>query len=64
MAPEFENSSTAGSAVFPPSSLSLHEHRTRHDSGTRSDTRFLLILFSNYSNFYKKIVLVGLVLVI
>ncbi|PNF32075.1 hypothetical protein B7P43_G05726 [Cryptotermes secundus] len=38
VAPEFGGSSAAGSGVYPPSSLSLHEHRTRHDSGTRSDT--------------------------
>ncbi|XP_018335374.1 protein furry-like isoform X2 [Agrilus planipennis] len=38
VAPEFENSSAGGSAVFLPSSLSLGEHRTRRDSSTRSDT--------------------------
>ncbi|XP_069669911.1 protein furry isoform X4 [Periplaneta americana] len=38
VAPEFGGSSAGGSGVYPPSSLSLLEHRTRHDSGTRSDT--------------------------
>ncbi|KAF2884642.1 hypothetical protein ILUMI_21529 [Ignelater luminosus] len=38
VAPEFENSSAGASAVFPPSSLSLGEHRPRRDSSTRSDT--------------------------
>jgi hypothetical protein len=42
VAPEFGGSSAAGSGVYPPSSLSLHEHRTRHDSGTRSDTSYVL----------------------
>lgn len=39
VAPEFESSSAGGSAVYPPSSLNLGEHRTRHDSSARSDTR-------------------------
>lgn len=38
VAPEFESSSAGISAVFPPSSLSLGEHRPRRDSSTRSDT--------------------------
>ncbi|XP_068083711.1 protein furry [Anabrus simplex] len=38
VAPEFGSSSAGGSGVYPPSSLSLREHRKRHDSGTRSDT--------------------------
>ncbi|PSN33970.1 Protein furry [Blattella germanica] len=38
VAPEFGGSSAGGSGVYPPSSLNLREHRTRHDSGTRSDT--------------------------
>lgn len=37
-APDFGTKSVAGSVSFPPSSLSLREHRTRHDSSTRSDT--------------------------
>jgi len=41
VAPEFGGSSVAGSGVYPPSSLSLREHRTRHDSGTRSDTSYV-----------------------
>ncbi|KAF5278113.1 hypothetical protein FQR65_LT03629 [Abscondita terminalis] len=43
VAPEFESSSTGVSAVFPPSSLSLGEHRPRRDSSTRSDTSLLNI---------------------
>lgn len=45
VAPEFENSSAGASAVFPPSSLSLGEHRSRRDSSTRSDTRFYSIFY-------------------
>jgi hypothetical protein len=41
VAPEFGGSSVGGSGVYPPSSLSLREHRTRHDSGTRSDTSYV-----------------------
>ncbi|XP_021940399.1 protein furry [Zootermopsis nevadensis] len=38
VAPEFGGNSAGGTGVYPPSSLSLHEHRIRRDSGTRSDT--------------------------
>jgi hypothetical protein len=45
VAPEFGGNSVAGSGVYPPSSLSLREHRTRHDSGTRSDTSYVQCQF-------------------
>jgi hypothetical protein len=41
VAPEFGGSSAGGNGVYPPSSLSLREHRIRHDSGTRSDTSYV-----------------------